>query len=272
MGYSNDKLNKSAEFFDTLPLATLVKKIMVSCVEAQTSAVEASKRYFEQFVFDAQRQDSSVAEISFSYMANGEVCQLVLPVITILPLPSLMIDKVNVNFEAEASVSDEKNLSVNMLGLNYDVDINQNMSLNSNLSLSIDAYGSEIPSGMAQLLELLGNEGVVLEDAEILPENNSVDVQNVVEVEDLDPAVDVSDEKINGVGTSQKLSSISSFSVQSHSPAVITSSIPYNNYYLNRILNSIEVNGLTNRKVATPGTPRVVTTSSVSSSSKGQLE
>lgn len=167
MSELENNLNNTALFYNSLPLSSLVKDIMNSCVEAQTDAAEATKKYFEQFVRDSDNPNK-VAEVKFSYIADGTVCHLVLPLITILPIPILKIDTVNINFEAETELNNDS-LSVNMIGTNRRVDETKEVVLNSNLSVNINAQAVDMPSGMAKMLEIIGNNGILVEDIDEIP-------------------------------------------------------------------------------------------------------
>lgn len=163
-------------------------------------------------------------------MAEGKICQLVLPLITILPLPNLMIDTVNINFEADVSVINERDMSVNMLGLDCKLDQQHNVSLNSNLSLSINASGSEIPSGMAKLLETIGNHGIILEDIDTFPEESSDEVSDEIEEMNVDDPIFVGSK------------------MPSREVVASSFSSSYNGY-LERIVNNIEYNESVIQKV-----------------------
>lgn len=231
MGASNDYFNDGAAFLKELPLSTLVKNIMVSCVEAQASAADSSKRYFEHFLCDGKSSNAPVAEVCFSYMAEGKICQLVVPLITILPLPNLMINTVNINFDADVSVIDERDMSVNMLGLDCELDRQQDVSLNSNLSLSISACGFEIPSGMAKLLETIGNYGIIIEDIDTFPEESSDEVLSGIDkIDEIDEMYSVD----NPVSVGDKMP---------FNEVVASSNSSVSNGYLNRIVENIETNG-----------------------------
>lgn len=159
-------LNNAAR---SLPFDTLIGAPLVACVSAQKQAADATFEYFKNVGFKEDKDGSyDAAPISFTFEKDGVMRKLTLPLITILPIPYLQIDRVNIKFRAEMSI-DQNNALMAKYSSMGTADINASSTSKYNLQNQLDvdvlASGHAVPGGLNKLLEILGNS-VKIEDLE----------------------------------------------------------------------------------------------------------
>lgn len=172
-----------------IPFGTMIGGPLKACIEAQAMAAKTTWEFIQEVGLntDPQTGERTAVNVSFSFMQGGRMVQLNVPLLTIVPIPYIAINSVDINFKAsisasssttsEQSESESKggDLSVNA-GLkigpfHMDAKLNANYSSKKDskatsdskysveytMDIAVKAGQDSMPAGLAKVLELLGN-------------------------------------------------------------------------------------------------------------------
>lgn len=150
---------------NSIPFDHLIGESLTACIDAQTEASRASLRYLAKVMTD---EDPMVTFLYQMALPNGqkELRRLVIPLLTVVPFPYMKIESVDIDFRAEI-----ENLSSNHLDVVIGND-NDNShagsasteSVQGSIGVRIKASASDTPAGIIKLLQLIGNEGMLVRD------------------------------------------------------------------------------------------------------------
>jgi hypothetical protein len=164
-----------------IPFGALIGGPMTAAIEAQSKAAMASVEFIRAVGFDA---DGNILNVVFKYKSgpgDGEVQELQVPLLTIVPIPFLRIDNMDIHFKASISQSTEtsdassssvaKDASLEVGASYWFVKAKMNASVSSKkdtsstrdsryaveytMDINVHAVQDDIPGGMAKVLNLL---------------------------------------------------------------------------------------------------------------------
>lgn len=163
------KADDSLTDLGKMPFGSLIGNILSSVVDAQTQAASVAWNYTQQLL---EREEPIV----FTFRDESGLKSLSVPLFTIVPFPYLKLDKININFDAEASTnSDYKE--------EFLITVNNNVTQGnathvvkgkSNLHIDIDAGCTDMPAGLALLLKHMG-DSLLIEDAPLVKSSGGMD-------------------------------------------------------------------------------------------------
>ena len=156
-----------------------------ACVNAQEEAAQATLQYLNEVAFTQADDDDSSLEpvtVSFYFEAAGAVHRIVMPLLLIVPVPYLQIDRVNLQFQATVTESrmdhDTRKLSLKAkysapgdsaeVSKETKAEYMNKRCIDINLSLT----SADMPMGISKLLEIFNNQLVEVkpDEPEVLPE------------------------------------------------------------------------------------------------------
>ena len=90
-----------------IPFSSLIGSPLNACIEAQAQAAKTSWEFIQNVGLNVDKDsgEMSAINVSFSYNKNGELVVLNIPILTVVPIPFLSIDKVVIDFIANISAS-----------------------------------------------------------------------------------------------------------------------------------------------------------------------
>lgn len=164
-----------------IPFGALIGGPLTAAIEAQSKAALASVAFIRAVGFDSE---GKVLNVVFKYKAGPEedsVQELQVPLLTIVPIPFLRIDNMDINFKASLSQSAEtqdKSSSVTEAGATVSAGakylfVNAQMSASVSskkdttssrdsryaveytMDINVHAVQDDMPGGMAKVLNLL---------------------------------------------------------------------------------------------------------------------
>ena len=142
-----------------IPFGTLIGRILSACVDAQEAASTAAWDYVQQVL-------SHEAPVVFTFMDGSSVRRIEVPLITIVPLPYINLERVKIDFDANVKVNNEYSnqfvVQVNNSST-HEGEVLQTAKSEANMHIDIDAGTVDMPAGLATLLNWM-NGGVVVED------------------------------------------------------------------------------------------------------------
>ena len=156
-----------------------------ACVNAQEEAAQATLQYLNEVVFTQAGDDDSSLEpvtVSFYFESGGQVHHIVMPLLLIVPVPYLQIDRVDLTFQATVTESrmnhDTRKLSLKAKysapGDSAEVS-NETKAEYMNkrcIDINLSVTSADMPMGISKLLEIFNNQLVEVkpDEPEVLPE------------------------------------------------------------------------------------------------------
>lgn len=186
MGNQNEYVQSGTELVQTanaalqsIPFGNLIGAPLEACVNAQAQAARTTYEYISEVGFDVKSEyEWEARTVSFTFMMEGVMKQITVPLLTILPLPYLQIDTVDISFTADVSVNSEGKMMAKVSNATDSEAVKQS-SLNFQSQIGIDIKASSagnMPVGIAKLLDILGNSCIeVIEVEEEKDEEDEAD-------------------------------------------------------------------------------------------------
>lgn len=156
-----------------------------ACVNAQEEAAQATLQYLNEVVFTQAGDDDSSLEpvtVSFYFESAGQVHRIVMPLLLIVPVPYLQIDRVDLTFQATVTESrmnhDTRKLSLKAKysapGDSAEVSKETKAEYMNKrcIDINISVTSADMPMGISKLLEIFNNQLVEVkpDEPEVLPE------------------------------------------------------------------------------------------------------
>jgi len=85
-----------------IPFGTLIGAPLDAAIEAQARAAKTTTDFITAVGFDA---DGKAKQVIFDYNREGKIVTLVVPLLTIIPIPYIQVDRIDINFKANISAS-----------------------------------------------------------------------------------------------------------------------------------------------------------------------
>ena len=191
MGNQNEYVQSGTELVQTanaalqsIPFGNLIGAPLEACVNAQAQAARTTYEYISEVGFDVKSEyEWEARTVSFTFMMEGVMKQITVPLLTILPLPYLQIDTVDISFTADVSVNSEGKMMAKVSNATDSEAVKQS-SLNFQSQIGIDIKASSagnMPVGIAKLLDILGNS--CIEVIEVEEEKDEAEAEETPEAE-----------------------------------------------------------------------------------------
>lgn len=174
---------------ESLPLENIIGAPLDACIKAQAQAAQTSARFIHEVGLQSKDDNGEyqAINVAFTFVQNGRLTRLNIPLLTIVPIPYIAIQDIDVAFKANinaaSSSSDEttSNTEYNAelsgggrwgWGL-FGVNLNLKGAVSSKrdsratqdskycveytMDIGIHAGQDSMPGGMAKVLEILNN-------------------------------------------------------------------------------------------------------------------
>ena len=190
--------NEIVNDLSSIPFDRMIGGPLSACIDAQEQAALSTVNFIDRVGFDP-KNPGHVVNVDFTYKREGTDVQLSVPLLTIVPIPFISIDTVNISFKAALkSVSAEDAVDVNRqssydstnsryLGVGSylrtaevqrtvmrgsvstkkDSVATQNSvySIEANVDINVIARQESMPGGLAKVLEML-NQAISIKENE----------------------------------------------------------------------------------------------------------
>lgn len=156
-----------------------------ACINAQEEAAQATLQYLNEVVFTQAGDDDSSLEpvtVSFYFESAGQVHRIVMPLLLIVPVPYLQIDRIDLTFQATVTESrmnhDTRKLSLKAKysapGDSAEVSKETKAEYMNKrcIDINLSVTSADMPMGISKLLEIFNNQLVEVkpDEPEVLPE------------------------------------------------------------------------------------------------------
>jgi hypothetical protein len=190
--------NEIVNDLSSIPFDRMIGGPLSACIDAQEQAALSTVNFIDRVGFDP-KNPGHVVNVDFTYKREGTDVQLSVPLLTIVPIPFISIDTVNISFKAALkSISSEDAVDVDRqssydstnsryLGVGSylrtaevqrtvmrgsvstkkDSVATQNSvySIEANVDINVIARQESMPGGLAKVLEML-NQAISIKENE----------------------------------------------------------------------------------------------------------
>lgn len=158
--------SKVASALNSIPFGNIIGGPLAACVRAQAEAAQTTIDFIRGFTMTNSELDPEGVEpitVTFTFIMNGEKTRMTVPLMTIVPIPYMHIDYVNLNFTADITACDDGKMEAKYAteGYTRTEDDEQSVSVESKMGINVRASTSSMPSGMAKMLEFFTNNLIV---------------------------------------------------------------------------------------------------------------
>lgn len=165
-GPNTNSGSKVASALNSIPFGNIIGGPLAACVRAQAEAAQTTIDFIRGFTMTNSELDPEGVEpitVTFTFIMNGEKTRMTVPLMTIVPIPYLHIDYVNLNFTADITACDDGKMEAKYAteGYTRTEDDEQSVSVESKMGINVRASTSSMPSGMAKMLEFFTNNLIV---------------------------------------------------------------------------------------------------------------
>lgn len=167
----------------SLPFGNIIGGPLVACVEAQAQAARTSWEFIQNVGLYTEGEEKKTVNVSFQFVKEGRMAQITVPLLTIVPIPYIAINSIDINFKANISASaastETENSSSSVdtsvsasarcfwargsMNASYSSKKDSSATKDSKYSVeytmdvAVHAGQDSMPAGMAKVLEMLNN-------------------------------------------------------------------------------------------------------------------
>ena len=167
----------------SLPFGNIIGGPLVACVEAQAQAARTSWEFIQNVGLYTDGEEKKTVNVSFQFIKDGHMAQVTVPLLTIVPIPYIAINSIDINFKANISASaasaEKENSSSaadvktsasarcfwarGSMNASYSSKKDSSATKDSKYSVeytmdvAVHAGQDSMPAGMAKVLEMLNN-------------------------------------------------------------------------------------------------------------------
>lgn len=165
-GPNTNSGSKVASALNSIPFGNIIGGPLAACVRAQAEAAQTTIDFIRGFTMTNSELDPEGVEpitVTFTFIMNGEKTRMTVPLMTIVPIPYMRIDYIDLNFTADITACDDGKIEAKYAteGYTRTEDDEQSVSVESKMGINVRASTSSMPSGMAKMLEFFTNNLIV---------------------------------------------------------------------------------------------------------------
>jgi len=172
MAEDKQELGKAMnEQFKELSFEQIIGEPLRACVDAQQEAAFATYNYMKAVGFDedpSHLANYKPASMVFYFEKDGVVNRLSVPILTIFPIPYMKIGRIDLHFKAEVTGWDNDHdkaiFTYSSSGDRIEeegsrtVESSSEIRAKETLDIRVRASTSDLPGGMAKLMEILDTQ------------------------------------------------------------------------------------------------------------------
>lgn len=152
----------------SIPFGNIIGGPLAACVHAQAEASQTTLNFIRGFTMADSGIDVDGAEpvtVTFSFVMNGVPTLMTLPLMTLVPIPYMRIEHVNLSFTADITACSNEKMEARYASEGYKrtEESEKSVSVQSKMGIHVRATTSDMPSGMARMLDFFANNLIVQE-------------------------------------------------------------------------------------------------------------
>lgn len=164
-----------------IPFGHLIGAPLTAAVEAQAKAAQSTLGFIQTVGFEKSGEKTKTRTVTFTYKRDGKDTELIVPILTIVPIPFIRIDDMSIDFKASLSASNETekvegstteakaslSASANYLWASAKLDAsysskkdskstaNSKYSVEYTVDIHVHAVQDDMPAGLAEVLKMM---------------------------------------------------------------------------------------------------------------------
>lgn len=152
----------------SIPFGNIIGGPLAACVHAQAEASQTTLNFIRGFTMADSGIDVDGAEpvtVTFSFVMNGVPTLMTLPLMTLVPIPYMRIEHVNLSFTADITACSDEKMEARYASEGYKrtEESEKSVSVQSKMGIHVRATTSDMPSGMARMLDFFANNLIIQE-------------------------------------------------------------------------------------------------------------
>ena len=160
--------SKVVSALNSIPFGSIIGGPLAACVHAQAEAAQTTMDFIRGFTMTDSSLDIEGREpvtVTFSFIMEGVPMLMTVPLMTIVPIPYMRINYVDLSFTADITACDSEKMEAKYASEGYKrtEEDEKSISMQSKMGISIRAATSDMPSGMAKMLDFFGNNLIIQE-------------------------------------------------------------------------------------------------------------
>ncbi len=89
-----------------IPFGSIIGGPLTACIDAQAQAAQTTWEFIQKVGLQTDKDGKTVAtNVKFEYIQGGRQMVLIVPLLTIVPIPYIAIDEIDIQFKAQISAS-----------------------------------------------------------------------------------------------------------------------------------------------------------------------
>jgi len=150
----------------TMPFENLIGGPLKACVEAQEMATDTTWRFIREVGFTSNDDEESqeVVMVSFLFQRQGRIQEISIPLLTLVPIPYISLETIDVSFQANLSASSNGELTAKFS--NASLTGQSKYSIQHLMDVKVHASSDSMPAGLAKMLDLFSNSCIQIEEYE----------------------------------------------------------------------------------------------------------
>lgn len=180
----------TVEMLNGIPFESIIGGPLNACIQAQGQAATTTMKYIEDVGLNSKIENGTEVKeaiyVTFSYKMDGKEILLKVPLLTIVPIPYIAIDTIDIDFSCAINGMEEETYSTSSSNSSNSIKNtdertyywlskrksskmkatisskrsskgtqNSEFSIESTLNVSVHARSNSMPAGMAKVLEML---------------------------------------------------------------------------------------------------------------------
>ena len=168
-----DKQESVSSMIQAIPFGELIGGPLSACITAQADAAQAALDYVKTASMKRLDNGDNDAEaifepetVSFSFVMNGQTRVMIVPLLTILPVPFIRIEHVDLSFTADITTCNKDQIKAKFTAPRRESEEEEVAEVQTENLIEVDIHAvtSEMPSGLARLLEVFNTQLFQVED------------------------------------------------------------------------------------------------------------
>lgn len=169
-------------YMKALPFDHIIGAPLMACIKAQQNSAQVTWEAIREIGFvgsDKANDDGTqeVAMVSFLFQQGGFTRKITVPLLTLVPIPYMQIDSVDLKFRADMSTSSDGTLTAKYSNtMDSEAARSSKYNITNEIDINIHATTAGMPAGIAKLLDIFTNSCINVMDYN--PEDYSAEIIN----------------------------------------------------------------------------------------------
>ena len=166
-----DSTEQVLSTIQSIPFGNIIGGPLKACILAQGDATKTTFDYIKQTAFNKSDVEDGAfdpATVSFTFVIDGAPKIMIVPLLTIIPVPYISIEHVDLSFTANITASQESKLEAHYTAPRRNIDENEDMTADFENLIEVDIHATtaDMPSGLARILDIFNNQLIQTEIVE----------------------------------------------------------------------------------------------------------